>query len=87
MSGRQGLYLIHKYFRVNNEKDSLYDLRDLMSVNRHGDSDIISFIDNWKTILNGMRNKPNEDTLRPMFYDEIKGFRPMKAYFDIHLRN
>ena len=35
-------------------------------------------------LINSMRNKPDENTLRTMFYDEIKGFRPIKAYFDMY---
>ena len=77
LKGRQALWMVYEYYRVNAEAGALFDLSDLLNVKLRGDA-LETFMANWDYVLVGMAVEPTEDTLKMLFLDNLRGCPVMR---------
>ena len=71
LRGRQALWMVYEYYRVNAEAGALFDLSDLLNVKLRDDA-LETFMANWEYVLVGMAVEPSEDTLKVFFLDNLR---------------
>ena len=77
LKGRQALWMVYEYYRVNAEAGALFDLSDLLNVKLRGDA-LEAFMANWDYVLVGMAVEPTADTLKVLFLDNLRGCPVMR---------
>ena len=71
LRGRQILWMVYDHHKYDEERGSLYDFKDLMSVHFRGDSHLEAFLSNWDSVLAGMKAQPEASLLEVLFYDQL----------------
>ena len=77
LKGRQALWMVYDYYRVNAEAGALFDLSDLLHVKLRGDA-LETFMASWEYVLVGMAVELSEDTLKVLFLDNLRGCPVMR---------
>ena len=72
--------IIIRYFLTDNKGEPLFTLKDLQAVRMMND-DIEGFLDNWDTVIRGLKHTVADDILELEFFDRIKGFSHLKEAF------
>ena len=70
VKGRQMLYLIHDYYKVNEEAGSMYELQDLMHVQIKGENSE-GFLNTWDSVLFALKFEQSEEVLRVLFLQQL----------------
>ncbi len=60
IKGRQILFLLLQYYRVNEEAVSFYNLADLCSTRLVNDGQLEQFLNTWDNVLAGMDKEPDD---------------------------
>ena len=69
--GRQMLYTIYEYYKVDPSSGLLFGTEDLSDVVLHSDN-LEAFIEKWDSILLHMEEPPNYNFMRSIFEREMK---------------
>ena len=83
--GRQVLLMFEQYFRTNEEAGALCSTEDLLKVALHG-NDLMTFIQNWDSVIAGMKIVPEQHVLKDIFLRQIRGCRKIKYDLDTYER-
>ena len=83
--GRQVLLIFEQYFRTNEEAGALYSTEDLLKVVLHG-NDLMTFIQNWDSVIAGMKIVPERHVLKDIFLRQIRGCHKIKYDLDTYER-
>ena len=79
--GRQVLLMFEQYFRTNEEARALYSTEDLLKVVLHG-NDLMTFIQNWDSVIAGMKIVPEQRVFKDIFLRQIRGCHKIKYDLD-----
>ena len=85
MTGRAILWVIYKYYRINQEAEAFYNLTDLCACRMNNDGHMEHFLNNWESVLAGMQEEPSSEALKILFYDRVKKSPALAhdiAYYD-----
>ena len=83
--GRQVLLMFEQYFRTNEEAGALHSTEDLLKVVLHG-NDLMTFIQNWDSVIAGMKIVPEQHVLKDIFLRQIRGCHKIKYDLDTYER-
>jgi hypothetical protein len=81
LRGRQAFWLICQWFKIAEEAGSLLDLADLLKVQCEGVG-LPTFLQNWNTVLSGMKVLPDDATLATLFHLQVKHCKQIE--FDVN---
>ncbi len=71
LNGRQIWWMMAQHFQISTADGALFELRDLLAVQRKGDN-VKGFMLDWDTTLLYMGERPKDDVLETLFWEQIK---------------
>ena len=80
--GRQMLFIVYEYFKVDPASTLLYNIKDLMETRLHGDQ-LSEFLAKWDNVMIPMREPLPENLRLALFVDQIKRSTKMQKHFEI----
>jgi hypothetical protein len=72
LKGRQILWMIHEYHKLDEERGALYAFRDLQAVRLKDDRHLEGFLTTWEAVLAGMRAPPPQEIVEQLFLDQLR---------------
>jgi hypothetical protein len=84
MKGRQMLFLVYAYYRVDPSSGVLFEVEDLGNAELHQDK-LAEFLAVWDNILIHMRRDPDADLKTALFLKEVKKPHKMKEHVKNYL--
>ena len=82
LRGRQILFIVYEYFKVDPASTLLYNIKDLMETRLHGDQ-LSEFLAKWDNVMIHMREPLPESLRLALFVDQIKRSTKMQKHFEI----
>jgi hypothetical protein len=79
LKGRQVLWMIHDYHKLDEERGALYAFRDLQAVRLKDDRHLEGFLTTWESVLAGMRNPPPADIVEQLFLDQLRHSKALEV--------
>ena len=85
IKGRQILWMIHEYHKMDAELGALYDIQDLLSVKFRGDDQLEWFYTTWKSVIQNLNEPLSENIQESIFLTQLRESRALKdeiAHYD-----
>jgi hypothetical protein len=72
VKGRQLLFLVYQYYRIDEAAGALYNIHDLWNVTFQEDGKMEGFLASWDALLAGMKKIPSNEDLEVIFLRQIR---------------
>ena len=72
VKGRQLLFLVYQYYRIDEAAGALYNIHDLWNVTFVNDDKMEGFLASWDALLAGMKKTPSDEDLEVIFLRQMR---------------